>query len=57
MPIGVCKIALKRRSMRPFKNKAVPHEVLEKCINAAGRFLADMDTQLGEQMVLAKYRR
>jgi nitroreductase len=33
--MSVYEIALKRRSTRRFKDKAIPYEVLEKCVNAA----------------------
>ena len=29
------ELALKRRSIRRFKNVAIPYEILEKCVNAA----------------------
>jgi len=33
--VGTYEIALKRRSIRRFKNIAIPYEILEKCVNAA----------------------
>ena len=33
--MGTYELALKRRSIRRFKNIAIPYEILEKCVNAA----------------------
>ncbi len=33
--MGIYEIALKRRTIRRFKNIALPYELLEKCVNAA----------------------
>ena len=33
--MGIYEIALKRRTIRRFKNIAIPYEMLEKCVNAA----------------------
>ena len=33
--MGTYEIALKRRSIRRFKNIAIPYEILERCVNAA----------------------
>jgi len=33
--LSTYEIALKRRSIRRFKNIAIPYEILEKCVNAA----------------------
>ncbi len=33
--MGIYEIALKRRSIRRFKNIPIPYEILERCVNAA----------------------
>lgn len=44
--------AIKRRSIRRFKNKAVTYEVLEKCINASRLAPSGRNQQLNEYIVI-----
>jgi nitroreductase len=48
----VYEAILKRRSIRRFKNKAVPYQVLEKCIDAARLAPSGRNQQLCEYIVI-----
>ena len=48
----VYEAILKRRSIRRFKNKAVPYEALEKCIDAARLAPSGRNQQLCEYIVI-----
>jgi nitroreductase len=48
----VYEAILKRRSIRRFKNKAVPYEVLEKCIDAARLAPSGRNQQVCEYIVI-----
>jgi nitroreductase len=50
--MNVYEAILKRRSIRRFKNRAVPYEVLEKCINAARLAPSGRNQQAGEYIVI-----
>ncbi|MGD0780784.1 MAG: nitroreductase family protein [Dehalococcoidales bacterium] len=48
----VYEAILQRRAIRRFKNKAVPYEALEKCIDAARLAPSGRNQQLGEYIVI-----
>jgi nitroreductase len=50
--MNVIEAALKRRSIRRFKDKAVPYPALEKCINAARLAPSGRNQQLCEYIVI-----
>ena len=50
--MNVYEAMLKRRSIRRFKNKAVPYEALEKCIDAARLAPSGRNQQLCEYIVI-----
>jgi nitroreductase len=50
--MNVYEAVTKRRSIRRFKNKAVPYEALEKCIDAARLAPSGRNQQLGEYIVI-----
>jgi nitroreductase len=50
--MNVYEAILKRRSIRRFKNKAVPGEILEKCIDAARLAPSGRNQQLCEYIVI-----
>ena len=50
--MNVYEAALKRRSIRRFKNKAVPYEALEKCIDAARLAPSGRNQQVLEYIVI-----
>jgi len=50
--VNVYEAILKRRSIRRFKNKAVPYEALEKCIDAARLAPSGRNQQLCEYIVI-----
>jgi nitroreductase len=50
--MNVYEAITKRRSIRRFQNKAVPYEVLEKCIDAARLAPSGRNQQLGEYVVI-----
>jgi nitroreductase len=50
--MNIYEAILKRRSIRRFKNKAVPYEILEKCIDAARVAPSGRNQQLGEYIVI-----
>jgi nitroreductase len=50
--VNVFEAVTKRRSIRRFKNKAVPYEALEKCIDAARLAPSGRNQQLGEYIVI-----
>ena len=50
--MNVYEAILKRRSIRRFKNKVVPYEVLEKCIDAARLAPSGRNQQLCEYIVI-----
>jgi nitroreductase len=50
--MNVYEAVMKRRSIRRFKDKAVPHEALEKCIDAARLAPSGRNQQLCEFIVI-----
>lgn len=50
--MNVYEAILKRRSIRRFKNKAVPYEVLEKCIDAGRVAPSGRNQQVCEYIVI-----
>ena len=50
--MDVYKAAISRRSIRRFKDIAVPYEALEKCINAARLAPSGMNRQLCEYIII-----
>src|SRR4030066_281528 len=50
--MNVYEAVIKRRSIRRFKNKAVPFEALEKCIDAARLAPSGRNEQLCEYIVI-----
>jgi len=50
--MDVYKAAISRRSIRRFKDTAVPYEALEKCVNAARLAPSGMNRQLCEYIII-----
>ena len=50
--MDVYKAATSRRSIRRFKDIAVPYEALEKCVNAARLAPSGLNRQLCEYLII-----
>ena len=50
--MGVYEVAISRRSVRRFKDAAVPYAVLEKCVNAARLAPTGRNNQLCEHIII-----